>query len=382
MKKEKQIEIIEKVLAELKASEKHAVEGITATIDTDRYRNPERFHEEKETLFKRLPIVIGAASSLEKAGDYFLYDHLEVPLIAVKGNTGQIRVFLNVCRHRAVKLVTEPKGNIRRTIVCPYHAWSYDLDGCLQSVFHPVGFSGVDANSHSLLEVDSWVRFGMLFVVPDHSIKGQIEIDTWLDEVYSLTEGFDFGSLIAHLHSEDTLPFNWKLLVDGALEGYHFKIAHSQTIGPYFLDNKSIPLPTKTHSSIVFPKKSLVKLQQQPKEKWELREVANVLIHVFPNVVLLIEPDHIMVVTFCPRSPTETHYHAFMLLPKSVANEKEASYWSRNEKIFWDAIHEDNEMAALQQRSFSGQSDLSITVGGFEPLLLQFEQLVDRLLNK
>ncbi len=381
MKKEKQIAIISQVLSALDDQENTFVDGTTKTIDSTRYVDCDRFEQEKEKLFKQYPIVVGAASRLEKEGDYFLHEALGVPIVVIKGNDGRLRAFLNSCRHRGVKLLTAPQGNIRRNIVCPYHAWTYDLQGCLKTVFHSQGFVDVSKESHSLIELDCWVRLGMVFVLPDVQLKGTVDLDAWLEEVAEQTEGFDFGDLVAHAFSQEILPFNWKLLVDGALEGYHFKIAHAQTIGPYFLDNMSIPMEAKIHSSIVFPKKNLEKLKTIPKAQWDLRQVANILIHLFPNVILLIEPDHIMVVSFVPLSPTQTQYHAFMLLPKGVETEKEASYWALNEKIFWDAIEEDNTMAALQQKSFSMYSNQQLTVGSFESLLYQFEAKVDEILQ-
>lgn len=381
MEKVKQIAIIQQILEGLDKQRKMPIDGTIATLDTARYVDADRFEQEKEKLFERHPIVVGAASRLDNAGDYFLHDTLDIPILVVKGKDGTIRAFLNSCRHRGVKLLTQTAGQIRRNIVCPYHAWSYDMQGCLQNVFHPEGFVGVDTDSHSLIELDCWVRFGMVFVLPTASLKGTIDLDMWLEEVTKLTAGFDFGNLSAHLQTTEKLPFNWKLLVDGALEGYHFKIAHAQTIGPYFLDNMSVPLRTKIHSSIVFPKKSMEKLKTIPQQQWDLRQAANILIHLFPNAILLIEPDHIMVVTFVPLSPTETVYEAFMLLPKAAETEEEIAYWALNEKIFWDAIKEDNEMALLQQQSFTANSNQKMTVGGFESLLLQFEQKVDELLE-
>ena len=377
MERAKQITIIKRLLDPNRRSE---IDGSVHEIDVDRYTNPSRWLDEKETLFKKMPVVVGAASDLDQEGDYFLFDGLDVPIVIVKGKDGEIRAFVNRCQHRGVKLLTEEKGTIKRNIVCPYHAWTYGLDGCLKSVFHPEGFATVTADSHRLTALDCWVRFGMIFVVADAQSRGTILIDDWLEEVYEVTQGFDFGVLAAYRHTTGELPFNWKLLVDGALEGYHFKIAHAKTIGPYFLDNQSVPLSNTLHSSIVFPKKSLAKLAEQAQENWHLRKVANVLIHLFPNAILLVEPDHIMVVSFIPKSPTVTTYKAFMLLPEAPKSEEKKQYWALNEKIFWDAIDEDNEMAARQQQAFKGDTNARMSVGGFESLIIQFEALVDHYL--
>ena len=320
---------------------------------------------------------------LKNKGDYFLHDLTGLPIIIIKSKDGNVRAFLNMCRHRGVRLLEESsEGHIKRNIVCPYHAWSYDTAGCLKGVFHPQGFDGVDANSHSLIQLDCWVRLGMVFVVPNHELKGKFDIDEWLEEVYSITEGFDFGDLFPYHFTSDQLDCNWKLVVDGALEGYHFKIAHAQTIGPYFLDNMSVNMENKLHSSIIFPKRAMKKMKDLPTSEWQFRKGANVLIHIFPNTVILIEPDHIMVVTFVPIDEKTTQFKSFMLLPTEPKTEKEKEYWDLNANIFWKAINEDNEMAILQQRSFNGFSDTTMTVGSYEKLLMQFENLVEETLNR
>ena len=383
MQKERQIELIKNIFIALeKQKNKQDADGITHQIETQRYISKERLNNEKEKIYKSFPIVTGSAAQLKNTGDYFLYDLLDIPILIIKGKDGNIRAFLNMCRHRGVRLVAEAEGQIRRNIVCPYHAWSYDTQGCLKGVFHPQGFKEVNSDSHSLIELDCWVRLGMVFVVPNPNLKGKIEIDEWLKEVYSLTEGFDLGELYPYYTTEGKLECNWKLLVDGALEGYHFKIAHAKTIGPYFLDNLSVALENKLHSAIVFPKRALTKMQELPESSWQIRKGANILIHIFPNTVILIEPDHIMVVSFCPINENTTHFKSFMLLPSEPQTQKEKEYWDLNAKIFWNAINEDNEMAVLQQESFNGFSEMNMTVGSYEKLLVQFENLVDQALNE
>ncbi|MEM7102935.1 MAG: SRPBCC family protein [Bacteroidota bacterium] len=382
MKKEQQIQYIESIFANLeKQKNKQDADGITYQIDAGRYISKERLVREQEIIFKNYPIVVGAAAQLKASGDYFLHDATGIPILIVKGKDEKIRAFLNMCRHRGVRLLEDQKGHIKRNIVCPYHAWSYDTAGCLKGIFHPQGFNNVDASTHSLIELDCWVRLGLVFVVPNHGFKGKFDIDHWLKEVYTITEGFDFGALAPYHFQNEQLDCNWKLLVDGGLEGYHFKIAHAQTIGPYFLDNMSVVSENKLHSTIIFPKRTMKKMKDLPTSEWQLRKGANILLHLFPNTVILIEPDHLMVVTFTPIDVKTTQYHSFMLLPAEPATQKEKDYWDLNANIFWNAINEDNEMAVLQQKSFNGFSETTMTAGSYEKLLVQFENLVDAALE-
>ncbi len=383
MKKEQQIQYINEVFEGLEQQKnKEDADGITYQIDTNRYTSKERLAKEKATVFKNYPLVTGAAAQLKEAGDYFLYDLSEVPVLVIKGKDGKIRAFLNMCRHRGVRLLEEAEGRIKRNIVCPYHAWAYDTQGCLKGVFHPQGFNDVDKETHSLIELDCWVRLGMIFVVPNPEMKGKHDIDEWLKEVYKITEGFDFGDLVPYYNQTGELACNWKLLVDGGLEGYHFKIAHAETIGPYFLDNMTINTDNKKHFSVIYPKRAMKKIADQPKSEWTIRKYANILVHIFPNTTVLIEPDHLMVVTFSPLDEKRTQSKSFMLVPSEPTTQKAKDYWDLNGKIFWKAIDEDNEMAILQQKSFNGYSNTMMTVGSYEKLIVEFENLVDTVLDE
>lgn len=381
MKKEQQIQTINSIFSAVeKQKNKQDADGITYQIGADRYTSKERFAKEQALIFREFPIVVGPIGQLNNAGDYFLHDLTGLPIMVIKSKDGEIRAFLNMCRHRGVRLLEAAGGHIKRNIVCPYHAWSYDTAGCLKGVFHPQGFDGVDADSHSLIELDCWVRLGMIFVVPAPNAKGRFEIDQWLKEVYAITEGFEFGALHPYHFTSSRLDCNWKLLVDGALEGYHFKIAHAKTIGPYFLDNMSLATENQRHSSIIFPKRAMKKMEETPSSEWELRKGANILLHIFPSTIVLIEPDHLMVVCSFPIDEKTTQSKSFMLLPSEPSTEKEREYWDLNANIFWNAIKEDNEMAVLQQQSFNGYSQTNMTVGSYEKLLVQFENLVDSAL--
>ena len=382
MNQTKQIEFIEAVFAGLeKQAQKQDADGITHQIDIERYTSKVRIEEEKATIFKNFPIVVGAAGALKNPGDYLLHDLTDMPIMAVKGKDGEIRAFLNMCRHRGVRLLEEQEGHIKRNIVCPYHAWSYDTAGCLKGIFHPQGFNNVSADTHSLIELECAVRLGMIFVVPNPEMKGKVDIDQWLSEVYSITEGFDFGALEPYQKRTGEKACNWKLLVDGGLEGYHFKIAHAKTIGPYFLDNMSVNEENKLHSSIVFPKKAMKKIADMPREEWEIRKYANILIHIFPSTIVLIEPDHLMVVNMFPVNETLTRTRSFMLLPSEPQTDEERAHWDLNADIFWNAIEEDNDMAELQQKGFNAFSETYMTIGSYEKLILQFENLADAAMN-
>jgi len=379
MEHARQLAFMDSILENLESPE--VPDGITHTIDAKRYTSKERLEAERTKLLQNLPIMVGAASQLEKGGDYFLHDHTGVPIVVIKGKDGQIRAFVNMCRHRGVRLLSEETGHIKRNIICPYHAWSYDTEGCLKRLFHPKGFKGVSEESHSLVPLDCHTQFGLIFVVPNPDLFGSFMWEKYLAEVADVFETYGFETHVPFKPETRIAEANWKLLIDGGLEGYHFKVAHTHSIGPYFLDNAAINHWNTLHSSVVFPKKSIERADEKPRSEWALREHANILVNIFPNTVILIQPDHAMVLTEFPLETDRTLMQSFMLIPKAPASQKETDYWDLNKNIFWGAIEEDNDLAVMQQKTFNRFDDRPMTIGSFEKLILQFENLVDDVLE-
>ena len=333
-------------------------------------------------VFQNFPIVVGAAGSLKESGDYFLHDYTGMPIVVMKGKDNQIRAFLNICRHRGVRLLEEEKGHIKANIVCPYHAWTYDTAGCLKGIFHSEGFNNVSADSHSLIELDCFVRLGLIFVVPNPDLKGKFNIDTYLQEVYMITDGIDYNSYVPHLPLENKEKYNWKLGVDGGTEAYHFKITHKNTLAPHVYDNVGVVIEeNKLHPATIYPKRSIEQLKDQPESNWVLTDHGNILLHIFPNTTFLVMADHVMVVPVFPQGERANIAKSFMLIPQEPQNTEEENHWKANYDIFWTTIKEDNEKATLQQQSFDGYNGMNMTIGSFETLILQFEQAIDKVLN-
>ena len=384
MNQAKEIATIQKIFEEIdQHKNKTGVTGETWEIPATRYTSKEQLAAERKIIFQNFPIVVGAAADLEKMGDYFLHDYSGVPILVIKGKDEKIRAFLNICRHRGVRLVESPKGNIKNNIVCPYHAWSYDTSGCLNRVFHSEGFKNVSSDTHSLIELDCATRIGLIFVVPNPKLKGKYNIDVYLKEVTDIVEGDGFESWVPFTKQVNKNPFNWKLPIEAGTEAYHFKIAHAKTIAPYVFDCGGIVVAeNKLHCTTIIPKNTILKLKDRPKEEWNLRKYSNILIHIFPNTTYLIMEDHVMVVPSFPIDEISVISESFLLIPKKVETEAERKHFQLNNDIFWQTIDEDNEMNRLQQLSFNGYDDFSITIGGFETLILQFENLVQQAIRE
>ncbi len=272
------------------------------------------FALERERVFTEGWACAGFAMDAPEIGDLYPFEFAGMPLLMVRGDDNAIRVFHNVCRHRGQILVGTPK-NVNKAVVCPYHRWSYDLQGRLIGTPHVGGpgkhsCPGLDKDGISLNEVRSAEWFGLLFV----DLSGAAE--NFVDYIRPLAERWrDFdGVRLVHAGADCTIEFlldcNWKLAVENYCEAYHLPWVHPG------LNDYS---PLDCHYSIVervfsgqgsgsyspsFPEGTAAfpNLPDLPLF-WESGAE---YIALYPNVLFGIHRDHFYAVLVLPDGPSRT----------------------------------------------------------------------------
>jgi phenylpropionate dioxygenase-like ring-hydroxylating dioxygenase large terminal subunit len=194
------------------------------TIPFDWYSDPAVLRLERERIFRRTWQYAGRADQVAEPGAFFTCDLAGVPIMVVRDEQGGLRAFLNTCRHRG-SLVCEGEGR-RASLQCPYHAWTYALDGSLRAAPRSERVPGFDKESLGLVPagVDSWGPF--VFVNPDAEADPLAES---LGELPALVDasGVDLGSLrFLKRASGDEYAANWKVCSENFLECYHCQVAH------------------------------------------------------------------------------------------------------------------------------------------------------------
>ena len=194
--------------------------GTPATLPWSWYSDPELLRLEQERIFRRGWQYAGPAEHAAAPGDFFTCSVGDVPVVVTRDREGTLHALLNVCRHRG-SLVAEGRGN-RETLQCPYHAWTYGLDGRLRAAPRA---AEVDVEGIALadLSVDVWGP--LVFVNADPSPAPLAEL---LGPVPQLLAdgGIDVGALRLRRHGEYELACNWKIAVENYLECYHCAVAH------------------------------------------------------------------------------------------------------------------------------------------------------------
>lgn len=197
-------------------------------IDTDRYTSQEVADREREAVWMKLWQIAGRADELPNAGDWKTYRIYDQSFVIVRGKDAKLRGFVNACRHRGNVLCDAAKGSTPK-FVCPYHLWTFGLDGELQAVARPDLVGPIDKAAHRLHEVPVDTAFGFIFINPDPDCEPLADFLT--PQVvaglapYKLEEMTPVG-----MDVREALDCNWKVVIDAFSEGYHIIGVHPELL--------------------------------------------------------------------------------------------------------------------------------------------------------
>jgi phenylpropionate dioxygenase-like ring-hydroxylating dioxygenase large terminal subunit len=276
------------------------------------YHDADFLQAENEQVFAASWQVICHLNDIPNPGDYHTLDFLGEPLVAVRGRDSGVKAFFNVCRHRAARLVDGGSGHCPGRIVCPYHAWTYDLDGALAAVPHRGEFAEFSLEQFGLKPVESEVYQGFIFVrlqpgtpsVADMLAPYEREL-----ALYRLEELKPLGRVTMRVRR-----VNWKNVTDNYSDAMHIPVAHpglsrlfGQTYGVeaqlwvdkmwgYLRDTPSSQLSERMYQKVLPRSPHLADDRQRLWTYFKL----------WPNVAFDIYPDQVDFMQMIPLSPTET----------------------------------------------------------------------------
>ena len=201
-------------------------------LPVEAYTAQEWFNREQERIFSRTWALAGFAEDIGDPGQYLSVQAGLNNLFIVMGRDRRLRAFHNICRHRGTQLL-RAVGKTQRAIVCPYHDWTYDLEGQLISVPNKEReFPDMDLNCIGLKKasVDRWR--GMLWVHPDENAGSIME---WFGEVEPYLGPHNVDALVEYEdgRTEHVIAANWKIVVENYIDGYHLAHLHSGTLAMY-----------------------------------------------------------------------------------------------------------------------------------------------------
>jgi phenylpropionate dioxygenase-like ring-hydroxylating dioxygenase large terminal subunit len=197
------------------------------TLPREAYRSPGLYSLEIERIFRREWICAGRVDEIPALGDWFCFDLVGEPIIVVRDESHTVRAFSNVCAHRAVELKAG-RGH-SSTLQCPYHAWTFDLGGCLRSAPHMEKAEGFRPEAICLVEFRLEVWLGFIFVNLDRDAR---PLAPRLSALEARLRAYPVADATTVVHEEETWNANWKIVLENAMESYHIFRVHSKTINP------------------------------------------------------------------------------------------------------------------------------------------------------
>lgn len=196
-------------------------------LSTERYTSAEVLERERDLVFGRTWLSVARESDVPQPGHCLPIDELDQSLLVVRGEDGTVRTFRNTCRHRGTRLLSH-RCQVKR-ISCPYHGWTYALDGTLRGVPKLSGFEDLDKGSHGLFEIRTECWAGFVWITFDCKAPPLRE---YLGELVAQIEPYGLAEMRPLYRKTWTLPCNWKAVLDQATESYHLAAVHGHSMAP------------------------------------------------------------------------------------------------------------------------------------------------------
>ena len=271
------------------------------------YHDPEIFALERRKLFAKGWLCPGLAAEIAKPGDYLTFSIGDQPVFTIRGEDGAIRSFSNVCLHRMMRLL-DGRGNCPR-IVCPYHAWTYTIDGRLLGAPHMKESPGFEPRALGLPEIRTEIWEGWIYVTLDPEAASVAELLRPLQDIVAPYAMAGYVPVAAQDHVWAT---NWKLLTENFMEGYHLPVAHRKTVGAWFpAEETEFPKecnPGFTWQTFTKDESATYGRAHPANDRLEGRwRFTSVMPTVFPTHMYVLAPDHLWYLSLRPKSVGEVH---------------------------------------------------------------------------
>lgn len=327
-------------------------------VDPQVYLDPDRAAAEHAALFRGLPLVAALSGDLPEPGSVCTIELGDVPVLLVRGEDTTVRAFLNACRHRGSRVA---EGHLvpGRVLSCPFHAWTYDLDGALLG--QPLAreaFAELDRDELGLVPLPVVEAGGLVLVAPG---AGEApDGDDWLAGLADELRPWGFDGFRYFDERVVEVEANWKLVYDTFLEGYHIFSLHRRTVGRILLSRPAVGDTFGPHArSVVFGKDVPRMLREEPEQDWDLKRHASVVYQLFPNAVInLPQSGHaeLWQVHPDPDDHARCRVHLRLYTPGEVTDERSRRFYEQNLDFTHRVVLEEDfgQQEAIQRNLASG----------------------------
>ncbi|MGE5415004.1 MAG: aromatic ring-hydroxylating oxygenase subunit alpha [Syntrophomonadaceae bacterium] len=363
----------------------HSLVERATTLPGEFYTSEEIFDREQERIFSRRWLCAGRGDALAAPGDFAKVDVGRESLLLVRGRDGRARAFYNVCRHRGTRLCDEEQGRFVGGIQCPYHAWTYALDGTLVGAPHMADVTWFDREEYPLVGAASAEWEGFVFV---NLAKEPEPLDAVLSPLLGRFAPWRLSALRSIRRTAYDVRANWKLLFENFSECYHCppvhpalaKLSHYRSgandlregsvLGGYMLINEKGGSITTTGRMCGAPLGDLSDEERQRVYYYS----------IFPATFLTVQPDFAMITRLEPQAPDRTRVVCEWLFAKGAPSDDTLRPEEGIE--IWDVTNrQDWHMCELAQRGVSSRAYRPGLYSREESLLAAFDREYRRSLE-
>ncbi|HSW08789.1 aromatic ring-hydroxylating oxygenase subunit alpha [Aquabacterium sp.] len=351
------------------------------SVATRHYTDPLHWQQEQQAVFSQWPIV--AAHSAELGPHSALpFDALGVPIVLTRDGDGRARAFFNVCRHRGMALVAPAGADPAqarpcKALVCPYHGWTYELDGRLRHRLHAETFDGIDAATLSLVELPCDEAAGLVFV--KRSPGPAFSAAAFLQGLDSHLDWLGLAGMRVFRKIDRVYAANWKLTVDAFLEGYHIRVLHRDTIYPFFADAFIVNLHAGPHQDSLVARRAAFESFETPGDRTALCKLATPTQLLFPNTFLIWHPDYVSLIGMFSPAVDQVRWVHTMLIPPDRCGEDWTPHWEKTFGLIEQTVfqQEDIATAVAIQRGLASGANAQFQLGRLEHEVLRFHRGID-----
>src|SRR3954452_15929140 len=346
----------------------------------DNYADPQLWEREIAAIHRRGPLPLAMSCAIKGPGSYKAISVAGVSVLITRDAEGQVHASLNACRHRGAELVPEGYGKIKH-LSCPYHAWSYDMAGCLTGVYSEKTFGPVDRPSRSLISLPVEERVGFVFVGLTPGLE--LTLDQWLDGI---------EPLLASLKLEDGYHFstrelqgpNWKIVIDGYLEGYHFASLHRDTVFKTNLSNMTAYDHWGHHQRGAHALRPIAEAARQEREEWDPALCVGAIYWLFPGLAIAGGwRSHTAVSLVLPGPTWDTSLTQQLIVMRNApVDDEEIKVADHTRDWFHDVVlDEDYATGYAVQRGLKALSGTDFIFGRNEPGVQQYHRSIKEMLG-
>lgn len=340
------------------------VPQIEVTRPVSIFLSQERFDAEQDAIFKKRAIPLTISALLPEPGMAMGHESTGLPLIVSRDRDGKVHVFLNACQHKGAKLLEtcEPVKSGRMT--CPYHAWTFGVDGKLIGVARAETFINLDKSKRNLAELPSREQGGIIWVMLDRNAEP--DFSSLVPELGEDLDALELGTAHVYGRKSFDVKANWKLVLEPFLEGYHVQRLHASTVGPLYADVPNVvdklgPTIRQISGKVNFTPEDL----DIPGEN--IHKTVTTVYNLFPNGVIITSPWYISIMILHPRGPDRTIVDYHNLTRVAPDNPKAENLYKTSYDMVLDVFgNEDFRAAEISHAGLATGALESVVYSGLE----------------